>query len=60
MDTEEKLTKQGVRNLNSLGPKKTKKPSAVEGQRGEGSGEPARVAEPPVAEAAPVTPGASS
>jgi hypothetical protein len=59
MDSEVTLTKQGVRNLNSLGPKK-KKPSAGDAQRGEGGADPARVPEQPVAEAAAVVPGPSS
>jgi hypothetical protein len=53
MDLEPGMTKQGVRDLNSLGPRK-KKPNAADGQRGEGGGEPARVPEQPVAEAAAV------
>jgi hypothetical protein len=60
MDSEETLTKQGVRNLNSLGPKKEKKPRAGEGQRAEGGGEPASVPEHPVAEVAVVVAGPSS
>ena len=55
MDLEPGMTRQGVRDLNVLGPKK-KKPHAVDEQRGEGGGEPARVPEPPAAEAAVVAP----
>jgi len=55
MDLEPGMTKQGVRDLNSLGPKK-KRPTPVDAPRAEGGGEPARAPEQPVAEAATVAP----
>jgi hypothetical protein len=54
MDLEPGVTKQGVRDLNSLGPKKSKKRNAGDSPRVEGGGEPAQVPEPPVADTAPV------
>ena len=47
------MTKQGVRDLNGLGPKK-KKLRADHTPQGEGSAETARGAERPVADTAPV------
>ena len=55
MDLEPGMTKQGVRDLNILFPKK-KKPRAGDAAQGEGSGEPARASDSPVAEAAAVAP----
>jgi hypothetical protein len=55
MDLKPGMTKQGLRDLNVLYPKK-KKPRAGEAQPGEAGAEPVRAAEPPVADAAAVTP----
>jgi hypothetical protein len=49
------MTKQGLRDLNVLFPKK-KKPRAADEPQGELAAEPTRAPEPPVAEAAAVEP----
>ena len=59
MGLEAGMTKQGVRDLNSLGPRKTK-PGAGDAQRGEGGGEPAREPQQPVAETPAVVPSPAS
>jgi hypothetical protein len=55
MSLEPGMTKQGLRDLNILFPKK-KKPRAGDALPSEGSAELARAPEPPVAEAAVVEP----
>lgn len=55
MSLEPGMTKQGLRDLNVLFPKK-KKPRAADEPQGELAAEPTRAPEPPVAEAAAVEP----